>query len=111
MSIHLSPAAANHIIQSLQKRGTGIGLRLGIKISGCSGFGYTMDYAEAINPEDHVFEEHGAKVVVDPKSLALIDGTAIDYQAEGLNWRFVFHNPHAVDECGCGESFSINKEV
>jgi iron-sulfur cluster assembly protein len=107
MSITLSESAAQHVSSFLSKRGKGIGLRLGVRTSGCSGMAYKLEFADASNPEDHVFESHGLKVIVDPKSLPYLDGTELDYTKEGLNEGFKFMNPNVKDECGCGESFNV----
>ena len=107
MSVTLSEAAARHVNRYLTKRGKGVGVRLGVKTTGCSGLAYTLEYVDALAPEDLVFEEHGVKVLVDPKSMAYIDGTQLDYVREGLNEGFRFHNPNERDKCGCGESFRV----
>jgi iron-sulfur cluster assembly protein len=90
----------------LAKRGKGIGVRLGVKTTGCSGLAYKLEYADDFAPEDVIFEGHGVKVLVDPKSLPYIDGTELDFVREGLNEGFKFHNPREKDRCGCGESFN-----
>ena len=107
MSVTLSEAAARHVNRYLTKRGKGVGVRLGVKTTGCSGLAYTLEYVDALAPEDLVFEEHGVKVLVDPKSLAYIEGTQLDYVREGLNEGFHFNNPNERDKCGCGESFRV----
>ncbi|MDE2306646.1 MAG: iron-sulfur cluster assembly accessory protein [Gammaproteobacteria bacterium] len=107
MAILLTEAAAERVRTHLQKRGSGLGLRLGIKKTGCSGFAYVVNYADAIGPADEVFDARGVKVIVDASSLALIDGTVVDFVKQGLNEAFKFHNPKAKGECGCGESFSV----
>lgn len=107
MAVTLTERAASHVTSFLAKRGKGVGLRLGVRTSGCSGMAYKLEYADAINPEDHTFESHGVKVVVDPKSLNYIDGTELDFAREGLNEGFKFNNPNVKGECGCGESFNI----
>ena len=107
MAITLTERAANHVSSFLAKRGRGVGLRLGVRTSGCSGMAYKLEYADAINPEDHTFESHGVKVVVDPKSLSYIDGTELDVTREVLNEGFKFNNPNVKDACGCGESFNV----
>jgi len=91
----------------IEKRGSGIGLRVGIKKTGCSGFAYVVNYADSIEPDDAVFEASGVKVIVDADSLRLIDGTVVDFVKQGLNEAFKFQNPKARGECGCGESFSV----
>jgi len=105
--ITLTEKAAQHVRGYLAKRGKGVGLRLGVRTSGCSGFAYKLEFADAVNPEDHQFESHGVKVVVDAKSLPFVDGTQLDYTREGLNEGFKFSNPNVKDQCGCGESFNI----
>jgi iron-sulfur cluster assembly protein len=107
MAIVLTESAADRVRSHLAKRGAGLGLRLGIKKTGCSGFAYVVNYADEIHPGDRVFEVRGVKVVVDPTSLPLIDGTVVDFIKEGLNEAFKFQNPKAKGECGCGESFSV----
>src|ERR687897_3500855 len=107
MAVTLSEAAARHVSRYIAKRGKGVGVRLGIKTTGCSGLAYKLEYADNIAPEDHVFEDHGVKVLVDPKSLPYIDGTQLDFVREGLNEGFKFNNPNVKNECGCGESFNI----
>ena len=107
MAITLTERAANHVSNFLAKRGKGVGLRLGVRTSGCSGMAYKLEYADAVNPEDHTFESHGVKVVVDPKSLSYIDGTELDFAREGLSEGFKFSNPNVKNECGCGESFNV----
>ena len=107
MPITLTERAANHVQTFLAKRGKGMGLRLGVKTTGCSGLAYKLEYADAANPEDVQFESNGVKVVVDPKSLPYIDGTVLDFAREGLNEGFRFSNPNVKDECGCGESFNV----
>jgi iron-sulfur cluster assembly protein len=105
--ITLTENAANHVRAHLAKRGKGVGLRVGVRTSGCSGLAYKLEYADVVNPEDLQFESHGVKLVVDPKSLQYIDGTVLDYTREGLNEGFKFQNPNVKDECGCGESFNV----
>ena len=107
MAITLSDAAARHVNRYLAKRGKGIGVRLGVKTTGCSGLAYKLEYVDELDPDDVVFESNGIKVMVDPKSLAYIDGTELDFVREGLNEGFKFHNPNERDRCGCGESFRI----
>ena len=91
----------------MQKRGKGVGLRLGVKTTGCSGLAYVLEFADDVDSEDVVFESQGIKILVDPKSLVYIDGTELDYTKEGLNEGFKFENPNVKDECGCGESFTV----
>ena len=105
--ITLTPNAANHIQNFLSRRGKGEGIRLGVKTSGCSGMAYTLEFVDEIQPEDIVFEGHGVKVFVDPKSYTYLDGTHLDYTKEGLQEGFKFENPNVKDECGCGESFHV----
>ena len=107
MSITLTPAAASHVQRSLVRRGKGLGVRLGIKTTGCSGLAYKIEYVDEVSPEDQVIDVHGLKVVIDPKSLAYLDGTELDFVKEGLNEGFKFNNPNVRGECGCGESFNI----
>jgi iron-sulfur cluster assembly protein len=107
MAITLTTSAADRVRDYLDRRGSGIGLRLGIKKTGCSGFAYVVNYADAVEPDDVVFEDDGISVIVDPGALELIDGTEVDFVKEGLNEAFKFRNPKATGECGCGESFSI----
>ena len=107
MGVTLTDRAARHVSRYLQRRGKGIGLRLGVKTTGCSGLAYKLEYADAAQPEDRLFESHGVTVLVDPKSLPYIDGTELDFVREGLNEGFKFNNPNVKSECGCGESFNI----
>jgi iron-sulfur cluster assembly protein len=108
MAVVLTENAAQHISVMLQKRGSGIGLRLGMRKSGCSGFAYVVDYADAIGNKDTVFESHGVKVVVDRDSLVQLDGTEVDYLwSNVINQGLEFRNPNVRDSCGCGESFSM----
>jgi iron-sulfur cluster assembly protein len=107
MAVTLSPSAAEHVARFLEKRGKGCGLRLGVRTSGCSGMAYKLEFVDAIEPDDEVFESHGIKVVVDPRSLPYLDGTELDYTREGLNEGFKFNNPNVKDQCGCGESFNV----
>ena len=107
MAVTLTEKAASHVQSYLSRRGKGVGLRVGVRTSGCSGLAYKLEFADAVNPEDHEFESHGVKVLVDPKSLPYIDGTELDFAREGLNEGFKFRNPKVKDECGCGESFNV----
>ena len=107
MAILLTESAADRGRSHLEKRGAGIGLRVGIKKTGCSGFAYVVNYADEIRPEDLVFEARGVKVVVDRTSLPMIDGTLVDFVKQGLNEAFKFQNPKAKGECGCGERFNV----
>jgi iron-sulfur cluster assembly protein len=107
MSVTLSESAAERVRSFLASRGRGLGLRLGIKKTGCSGYAYVVNYAEAIEAGDVVFEDRGVKIVVDGDSLPFVDGTEIDFVRQGLNEAFRFRNPKAKGECGCGESFNV----
>lgn len=107
MAITLTDRAAERVSAFLKKRGKGVGLRLAIKTTGCSGMAYVMEYADSIDDGDTVFEDKGVKVLVNPKSLAYLDGTELDFAREGLNEGFKFNNPNEKARCGCGESFSI----
>lgn len=107
MTVSLTPAAARHVEKSLVKRGSGIGLRLAVKTSGCSGFAYALEFVDAVNPDDQCFETHGMKVIVDSRSLGMLAGTELDFVREGLNEGFKFNNPNAKANCGCGESFAV----
>jgi len=107
MAVTLTEKAANHVQSFLAKRGKGVGLRVGVRTSGCSGMAYKLEFADNLEPNDVQFESHGVRVVVDPKSLPYVDGTELDYTREGLNEGFKFSNPNVKDECGCGESFNI----
>lgn len=107
MAITVTESAASRVRNYLSKRGKGIGLRLGVKQTGCSGFAYVLDYADELADDDVVFEDNGIKVVVDQESLQYVDGTRVDFVNEGLNQMFKFENPKVAGECGCGESFTI----
>ena len=107
MAVTLTDRAAEHVQRYIAKRGKGVGLRLGVKTTGCSGLAYKLEYVDELLPEDNVFESHGIKVIVDANSLPYIDGTELDYAREGLNEGFRFNNPNVKDECGCGESFTV----
>lgn len=107
MSVTLTEQAANHISRYLERRGKGLGLRFGVRTTGCSGLAYKLEYVDEVGCDDCVFESHGIKLFIDPKSLPYIDGTELDYGREGLNEGFKFRNPNVKDECGCGESFRI----
>jgi iron-sulfur cluster assembly protein len=107
MGITLTENAAKHVHSFMEKRGKGVGLRLGVKTTGCSGLAYVLEFADEIGSDDAVFESQGVKILVDPKSLVYIDGTELDYSKEGLNEGFKFENPNVKDECGCGESFTV----
>ena len=107
MAISLTQSAADRVQSYLEKRGNGLGLRLGVKKTGCSGFAYVINYADAVEEDDTVFEDRGVKVVVDKDSLPLIDGTEVDFIKQGLSEAFKFRNPRSKGECGCGESFNV----
>lgn len=107
MSITLTPSAAQRVLKFLSQRGKGLGLRLGVKTSGCSGMAYAIEFVDSALAEDLMFECHGVTVFVDPAHLAYLDGTELDYAKEGLNEGFKFSNPNASANCGCGESFSV----
>lgn len=107
MSISLTETAARHVADQLNSRGHGIGIRVGIKTTGCSGMAYVLEFVDKLDVGDQVFENHGVKIVVDPKSLVYIDGTQMDYVKQGVNEGFEFRNPNVKGECGCGESFSV----
>ena len=107
MAITLTEKAASHVARSIEKRGTGVGLRLAVRTSGCSGMAYQLEYADAVDASDVQFESHGVRVLVDAKSLPYLDGTELDFVREGLNEAFRFNNPNVKGACGCGESFSV----
>ena len=107
MAITLTDKAADRVKSFLEKRGSAVGLRLGVKTSGCSGMAYMLEFADSIEAEDQVFEDHGVKVIVDSKSLLYLDGTELDFVKEGLSEGFQFNNPNVKDACGCGESFNV----
>ncbi len=107
MAITLTDRAANHVQNYLAKRGKGVGVRFGVRTTGCSGMAYKLEFVDAVNDEDQAFESCGVKVFVDPKSLVYIDGTELDFVREGLNEGFKFNNPQEKDKCGCGESFNV----
>lgn len=107
MAVTMTEAAAAHIRRQLDRRGKGLGIRLGVKTSGCSGMAYVLEYVDTPNPEDEKFESHGERVYIDPKSRVWIDGTELDFKKEGLNEGFEFNNPNVSSECGCGESFNV----
>ena len=107
MAITMTDAAAGRVKAFLDNRGKGIGLRLGVKTTGCSGMAYVLEFVDQLNEEDQVFETHGVNIIIDPKSLVYLDGTELDYAREGLNEGFKFNNPNVKDECGCGESFNV----
>jgi iron-sulfur cluster assembly protein len=107
MSISLTPAAAERVRTFMASRGKGIGLRLGVKQTGCSGYAYVVSYADEIGAQDVLFEVSDVKVIVDAESLKYVDGTEIDFVRQGLNEAFKFRNPNVKGECGCGESFNV----
>lgn len=107
MGVTLTETAAKHVATNLTKRGRGIGLRLGVRTSGCSGLAYKLEYADELRPEDVEFQSHGVRIIVDPKSLPYLDGTELDFARDGLNEGFKFRNPNVRDACGCGESFNV----
>ena len=107
MAITVTEAAARHINGQLTQRGTGLGIRLGVRTSGCSGMAYVLEFVDVIDDNDAVFESNGTTVFIDPKSLIYLDGTELDFVREGLNEGLQFNNPNAASECGCGESFSV----
>ena len=107
MAISLTESAADRVRTFLASRGRGLGLRLGVRKTGCSGFAYVVNYADDSRPDDVVFEDQGVKVFVDRESLTLVNGTVVDFVKQGLNEAFKFSNPNVKGECGCGESFSV----
>ena len=107
MSISLTESAVDRVKTFLEKRGKGVGVRLGVKTTGCSGMAYTIEFADEVEETDEVFEQDGVKVLINPKSLVYLDGTELDFAKEGLNEGFKFNNPNEKDRCGCGESFTV----
>lgn len=107
MAITMTETAAAQVRNQLDKRGKGIGLRLGVKKSGCSGYAYVIDFADQVEADDHVYEMHGVKVVVNETNEKFLDGLELDYAREGINSAFKFNNPNVTDSCGCGESFTV----
>ena len=107
MAVQLTDRAAEHVKRYMEKRGKGVGLRLGVRTTGCSGLAYKIEFADEVKPEDSTFESNGVRVFIDPKSLAYLDGTELDFVREGLNEGFKFNNPNEKDRCGCGESFRV----
>lgn len=107
MSVTVSEAAARHVTKYLSRRGKGVGVRLGVRTTGCSGLAYKLEYADEVAAEDVVFEDNGIKILIDPKSLPYLEGTQLDFVREGLNEGFKFNNPKERDRCGCGESFRV----
>tara|TARA_B100000131_G_C17926991_1_gene536708 strand:+ start:242 stop:565 length:324 start_codon:yes stop_codon:yes gene_type:complete len=106
MAITLTENAIDRAKEFLNNRGKGVGIRLGIKTTGCSGLSYVIEFADTINNEDQIFEQDGIKIIVDPKCMIYLDGSELDYTKEGLNEGFKFTNPNEKARCGCGESFS-----
>ena len=107
MAVTLTDRAAQHVQRYIAKRGKGVGLRLGVRTTGCSGLAYKLEFADDRKPEDTEFESNGVRVLIDPKSLAYLEGTELDFVREGLNEGFKFNNPNEKDRCGCGESFNV----
>ena len=103
----MTPAAADRVRSFLSNRGKGLGLRVGVKTTGCSGLAYVLEFVDELNDDDQVFEQNDLKLIVDGKSLVYIDGTQLDFVKEGLNEGFQFNNPNVNGECGCGESFTV----
>lgn len=111
MAVQLTESAARRVQAQIAKRGKGLGLRVGVKKSGCSGYAYTLDYADAAGAGDEVYDSHGAKVIVAREHLAVLDGLTVDFQREGLNEAFKFQNPNVSAQCGCGESFAVGEKA
>ena len=107
MAITLTKKAAERVEKYLESRGKGVGLKLAVKTTGCSGMAYVLEFVDEVDDDDSVFESQGVKLIIDPKSLVYLDGTKVDFAKEGLNEGFQFINPNAKDECGCGESFTV----
>lgn len=107
MALTITNSAAKRVNDYLKNRGKGIGIRVGVKTTGCSGLSYNLEFVDSINSNDKSFENNGIKIIVDDKSLIYLDGTELDYAKEGLNEGFVFNNPNVKDKCGCGESFTV----
>ncbi|MDG3087230.1 iron-sulfur cluster assembly protein IscA [Vibrio hannami] len=107
MAITMTEAAASRVKAFLDNRGKGLGLRLGVKTTGCSGMAYVLEFVDQLNEEDKMFTEKDVNIIIDPKSLVYLDGTELDFVKEGLNEGFQFNNPNVKDECGCGESFTV----
>lgn len=107
MAISLTENAARHVRNFITKRGKGVGLRVGVRTSGCSGMAYKLEFADEASDDDLKFESCGITVLVDPKSLPYVDGMVLDYTREGLNEGFKFNNPNVKTQCGCGESFGV----
>jgi iron-sulfur cluster assembly protein len=109
MAISLTERAARQIHKQLEKRGKGVGLKLAVKKSGCSGYSYALDYADTLTEQDAVFEQYGVKVIINAQDMPFVDGIELDYRREGINEAFQFNNPNAKGTCGCGESFSVSE--
>jgi iron-sulfur cluster assembly protein len=107
MAVTMTERAARHVAGFIEKRGRGLGLRVGVRTTGCSGMAYKLEYVDSENPGDQTFESHGVRIFVDAKSLAYVDGTELDFVRDGLNEGFQFNNPREKDRCGCGESFRV----
>ncbi|MDV5171402.1 iron-sulfur cluster assembly protein IscA [Photobacterium rosenbergii] len=107
MAITITEAAASRVASFLENRGKGIGLRLGVRTSGCSGMAYVLEFVDQLDEGDQIFEEKGVKIIIDAKSMVYLDGTELDFAKEGLNEGFKFNNPNVSSECGCGESFNV----
>jgi len=107
MAITLTENAAKHVRSYLAGRQSGLGVRVGVQTTGCSGLAYVLEFVDEANEEDTVFVSHDVKIFVDPKSLVYLDGTQMDFVKEGLNEGFEFSNPNVKNECGCGESFTV----
>jgi len=111
MAVSLTPAALERVRGYLAAAPAALGLRFGVKKTGCSGWGYVADLAKDAREGDTVFESGGVRIYVDAESLAFVDGTRIDFLKQGLNEQFVFENPNATAECGCGESFTTRADA
>ena len=107
MAITITENAASRVKSFLHDRGKGIGLRVGVKTTGCSGMAYVIEFADEVDKDDTIFEDRGIKIIVDPKCLMYLDGTELDFAKEGLNEGFKFTNPNEKARCGCGESFTL----
>jgi iron-sulfur cluster assembly protein len=107
MPVTVTESAASQIKKQLEKRGKGLGLKLAVKKSGCSGYAYVLDYADTLNENDQIFENFGVSVIVSQSDLEFVDGIELDYRREGINEAFKFNNPNVKGTCGCGESFSV----
>ncbi len=107
MAITMTEAARSHVNRHIANRGKGLGIRVGVKTTGCSGLSYVLEFVDRLEEDDKVYEQDGFKLVVDPKSLVYLDGTELDFVKEGLNEGFQFNNPNVKNECGCGESFHV----